>query len=177
MIRFQEFINEKATFSGRLKKWEKLFFESAINFLNTKYNTSYNITLSIKKRALKGKSHVFGHINLLDKNNKIVIEDSGTDMMIIYLIHEYIHIKQRNTNAIGISTDKKYITWNRKNYISVVEYNSLSTDDYDKYKELPWEKEAITASEILHNEYFKSSNFKELKGKDPTIDFIIGNRN
>ena len=164
MISLKTFLEEK-------KNWEQLIFDSVIEFLNNKYNTSYKITVVVKKKM----GETFGHVNLLGKNNKIVIQSAGTDYMVSSIIHEFIHIKQINTKEIGVSKDKKYITWNGILHIPVDTYKELSTKSYDKYKVLPWESEAITAAKSLRDKYFKSPQFTGLRGKDPTLDIVLDN--
>jgi hypothetical protein len=156
-----------------IKPFEKILFQSVIDFCIDKFKIKAKIKL--KSKPIK---KTFGDISLnkdsINNSNFTVHYNnkSGYKFNISALIHELVHVKQVVKKELGISDDYKQITWKGKEIISVSEYNKLV---YQEYSDLPFEKEAIIKSETMKNEYLNSKFFKGLKGKDNTLDIIIDN--
>ena len=61
--------------------------------------------------------------------------------------------------------------------VTLALYNSgkLMKSDISAYRNLPWETEADTNMTSLYPMFINSKHWKDLKGKDGTLDYIIDN--
>lgn len=160
---------------NKIKKYEKLFIDSVIEFFKSKFN--FDAKIIVKK---KDSSSLIGDISLSNasvNNNKFTLHYSPKQSYIQILktlIHELTHIKQVSKRELKPSEDWKSILWKDNFEITVKEYNKL---DLKSYMDLPWEKEAHSnmSDDSLIDEFLSSKYFKDLKGKDLNLDFIIDN--
>lgn len=154
-------------------KINKIVFDKYIEFLKEKLNINKNIKLIIKKNV--GKQQI-GHISLSDIEKpiyEVTILESGLKYMLGVIAHEMTHIKQIINKELTNKDD--IILWNKKEIINNEDYINLGLKNFDKYKLLPWEKEAYHNQDLMPNEFKKSKYYTELKGKNDTLDYLINN--
>jgi len=178
-----EYLNEQHLNEGlfktdnTIKKYEKYMIDAVINFFKHEWNFDAKIT--VKK---KQSNHLIGDISL---NNNSVVHSKFTLHfnpnqsyleVIKSLIHELTHIKQVYIGELKPKSDWKSIIWKDDYELTVREYNK-KMKNFNEYKELPWEKEAYDNmfDTSLRNKLFQSDFWVKLKGKDPTLDYIIDN--
>jgi hypothetical protein len=157
---------------GKLKPHEKLLFNAYIDFLQEYYKTNINLEISFRKPNTR---KLFGWIDLIglqNKKYKIIVEYKPYGMLGT-VGHEFTHIHQFLRGDLGYSKDEKYILWNKKEFITVKEYSKIN--DFATYKKIPWEAEAYKMQDKLPGLFLKSKQFKNLKGKNETLDFLIDN--
>lgn len=160
-----------------IKKYEKLIINAIILFLKEEWNFEADITVK-KKRSNKFIGDIALNDNSIKKNKfNLTFDPNQTYLGIIKsLIHELTHVKQVSNGELKPREDYKAILWKDNYEISAKDYNKL-TNDYAKYNNLPWEKEAYKNMEdiSLRNKLFNSPYWLDLKGKDANVDFIIDN--
>jgi hypothetical protein len=162
--------------SNKMKPHEKLIVNAVVGFMKRKYGIRSKII--VKKKETKG---MLGDVVLSDNamgKDKFYLHfnpDQSYPMIIQSLIHELIHIKQVSMGELKPSSDFRHIMWRGKEFISVKEYLRMGKTDFASYKELPWEKEAYTSMRSLYNPFLQSNEWKDIYGKDTTLDFIIKN--
>lgn len=163
--------------SNNIKKYEKYIIDAIIKFLKEEWG--FNANISVKKKQTKGS---IGDISLNKNsvfNNNFILHfnpNQGLFEVIRSLIHELTHVKQVSKGELKPASDWKSIIWKDDYEISVKDYKKIMKDVY-KYRELPWEIEAYKnmADSSLHDKFFQSEYWKNLKGKDATLDFVIDN--
>lgn len=157
-----------------IKPYEKLYINSVIEFMKDRLD--FDAKIIVKKKT---NSLYIGDISLNDNSinkNKFTLHynpNKSFEMQISALIHELTHVNQVSKGFLT-SKDYKSITWKDTFHITVKEYNKISKN-IKEYMELPWEVEAFTNEKTLTKIYLNSDYFKQLKGKDSTLDFIIDN--
>ena len=119
----------------------------------------------------------YGNISLLDKTSKhynktrdkniIVVNECSFDITIKHMMHEFTHIKQKLKGELELLEET--IMWKNKPFFTKTEYRKLSPKEYVN---LPWEVEADKNVDLI-SDFYKSPYFKNLKGQNPTLDFII----
>lgn len=173
---FNNFLNEDLfIIDNTIKKYEKIIIDSVINFMKFKYNFDTNIIVKKKQNA-----KLIGDVILNDNsvnNNKFILHfnpNQSYNQIIKSLIHELTHIKQIFKKELKPSNDYKSLIWKNNFIIKTVDYNKIMKDIY-RYKELPWEKEAYNNMDLYYDEFINSNYWKQLKGKDINIDFIMDN--
>lgn len=160
---------------NKIKTYEKLLINSIISFMKTKLDFDANIT--VRK---KYSTNLLGDIQINNNsvnNNTFTLyfnPNQGYNQVIKSLIHELTHIKQVSKGELKPSDDYKTIIWKDEFTISVKEYYKLGKN-VEEYKNVPWEAEAYSNMNIFYDEYLKSNLWKELKGIDHNLDFIIDN--
>lgn len=160
----------------KIKKHEKLLIDSVIEFMQDKLKFKPN-RITVKKKF--SDTHI-GDVVLSDASinkGKFTLHfnpNQGYRMIIGALIHELTHVKQISKGELRASEDWKSVLWKDDTELSVKDYKKAQKN-YDNYKNLAWEKEAYDNQNNLKNEYISSKYFKNLKGKDDTLDFIIDN--
>lgn len=168
MKTLKEFTNLHEGFS----LYFKIIYLDFISFLKDEYN----ITETIKLKAQPKRKVAVGDVNLGEMMSGIfnitTKGDRGVSVTLINIAHEMTHIKQFLRGELGASESGTHITWKNKMYISVEDYNSIT---YTKYKNLPWEKEAIEQSKSLFKQYEVSGRIDLLTGKNNTLDYLISN--
>lgn len=160
-----------------IKKYEKYIIDAVIGFLKNEWDFDAKIT--VKK---KQNNSLIGDISLNNNsvvNNKFTLHFNPNQSyleVIKSLIHELTHVKQVHKGELKPKSDWKSIIWKDNYELTVKEYNK-KTKDFNEYKELPWEKEAYNnmLDTSLRNKLFQSDYWVNLKGKDPTLDYIIDN--
>ncbi len=143
MLRFSEYksLNESVKLLPSSSKMTKLseFYEEVGNYL-MKEIIGKNVPIKIK---LVKKAKFVGQVKFKEgmKSFTVMINlSSGLPMQIMYLAHELIHIKQWVNGELGISG--RNITWMGDIY--EVSPDTLDGgDSFEKYRNLPWEKEAF----------------------------------
>jgi len=169
----------KVKTKGGMSEYEKILFvdytEWLLEILDLQ-NIQKNILLNYRKMP----KHIFGNIDMKDllddkkKDVKINIDSKFGTMPILKIItHEMTHIWQIVNVKLGVNSDMTWFTWDGNDYITLEDYKS--NRDFEKHKELPWEREAYDNSEIYPNMYKKTPRFTELGEKDPTLAYIISN--
>jgi len=160
-----------------IKKYEKLMINSIVEFMKDKFN--FNANIIVKK---KQSTNFFGDIALnynSINNNKFTMHfnpNAGYKKIIKSLIHELTHIKQVSKKELRPAPDYKSILWKDEFSLPVRDYNKI-IKNFENYAKLPWEAEAYKNmnDDSLLNEFFNSDYWKNLKGKDANLDFIIDN--
>jgi len=157
---------------GKLKPYEKLLFNAYIDFLQDYYKTNINVEISFRKPNTK---KFFGWIDLIglqNKKYKIIVEHTLTGVL-GKIGHEFTHINQFLKGDLNYSEDEKFIIWKKKEFMTVKEYAKIN--DFNTYSKIPWEKEAYKMQDKLPPLFFKSKYYKDLKGKDTTLDYLMDN--
>lgn len=178
---FHSFINEGLfETDNSIKKYEKLIIDAVIAYMKNKL--SFDAKITVKK---KNSKNMIGDIQLnansID-NNKFTLHfnpNQSTVLMIKSLIHELTHVKQVSKGELT-TVDYKSILWKNDIPLDVKTYNKMmrnvkNLEGYNKYNDLPWEKEARLNMENLYLDFIESDYWKNLKGKDVTVDFIMDN--
>jgi hypothetical protein len=163
---------EALKLQGKLKKYEKILYESYIDFLKDYYKVNENITISFRKPNSK---KFFGFIDLVGLSTgkyKIVVENIHFGIL-GKIGHEFTHIKQYCKGEFNFTEDYKTFIWKGKENMTVKEYNEITS--YEEFKKIPWETEAYKMQEELPVLYKKSKFYKEILGKDATLDFSLEN--
>ena len=172
MKSFKNFLNEKTRLLGKLKKHEKLLYNSYVDFLKDYYSINVDIEVSLRK---PNRKLMWGWIDLIALSNgkyKIVVENVPYGIL-GKIGHEFTHIKQYITAELRFTEDQKHFIWKGKEHMLIKEYSSIK--NFEEYKKVPWEAEAYKMQEKLPELFKKSKYFKELKGKDINLDFMIDN--
>ncbi len=154
-------------------KINKIVFDKYIDFLKEKLNINKKIKLEIKKSV--GKQQI-GHVSLTEIEvpiYKVVVLDGGLNYMLGIIAHEMTHIKQIIYKELTCKDD--VILWKNKEIINNRGYINLGIKNFDKYKLLPWEKEAYYNQDLLPKEFKKSKYYIELKNVNDTIEYLINN--
>lgn len=160
--------------SLKLKPYEKLIVSSVISFMMDKYK--FNAKIIVKK---KDNNRLIGDISLSDTSvngNKFYLHfnpNQSYPFIIKALIHELIHVKQVSKNELLPNKDYTAILWKGDEYIKAKDYNKLMKSNVAEYNKLPWEVEANNAMKDLYTPFINSKYWKELKGKDTNLDYII----
>ncbi len=107
------------------------------------------VTLPIKLAGKVTHNHTNNAFNIqLNKNSSFAT-------WVKFLAHELTHIRQMKEGRL-IIVDDKHIHWvDPKGRVSThqpvdIDLNFDQDTDFDKYKELPWEREAYTEQERLY---------------------------
>jgi len=154
---------------------QKLIINSVIDFMKSEFNI--NAKLTVKR---KSKSGLLGDVTMSHNSvnlNKFTLHynpSQGYTMIIQSLIHELTHVKQISNKELQPSSDYKSIIWKGSPYITVKELNK-SMKSINDYMNLPWEKEAYGNMKKLYPKFIKSKYFKNLRGKNATLDYILDN--
>ena len=170
MNTLKEFISINEGFSP----YFKLIYDDFIIYLKNEYNIKKPVKLKVQPK----RKVAVGDVNMSEMmNGKFVIStksDRGVSVTLINIAHEMTHINQFLNNKLSSvqTEDGTFITWNGKPIISDKDYDSIT---YAKYKELPWEKEAIMQGLLLFKQYEKSGSVESLIGKNKTLDYLIAN--
>ena len=171
MIRLTTLLTESS-----LKPYEKLIIDSVVSFMTDKF--SINAKITIKR---KNNNKFIGDVSLNDnsvKLNKFTLHwnpNQSYSSIIQSLIHELTHVKQISKKELQPAKDYKSLYWKGKKFISVRDYNKLMKKDARGYMKLPWEMEAETNMSNLYKVFLKSKYWKELRGKNTTLDYIMDN--
>lgn len=166
----EHYLNEKISVTGVGSDYNKILLEEFTKYLLEYFKLNINIKIKLKKSM--GKS--FGYVDFnvaLSKTPELVIEDGGVPILLNRLTHELTHIKQVINKELEYDKGKEVIIWKGKEVIFFKDYNSKM--DYNKYKELPWEAEAINNSETLVKPFKITNYYKELSNKDETLKMLI----
>lgn len=164
---------ESTKFTGKIKPYEKLLYSAYIDFLQEYFKTNINLTLHFVKPSNKD---IFGDIDIKSlekKKYKINVENGISSVVLGRIAHEFTHIYQYLNNSLSFSSDEKYLMWNGKDFMSIKEYNSIT--NFQEYKKIPWEAESYKMQNKLPNLFKKSKYYKDLKGKDISLDFLMDN--
>lgn len=174
-MKLTDIINENLfSSSNKLKNWEKLLVKSIVDYAKTTFN--FNAKIIVKK---KSKNNLLGDISLSNasvNNNTFTLHynpNQSLDMQIQTLIHELTHVKQVVRGELLPTDDWKGIKWKGKLFITVAELKKIKS--ISDYKALPWEAEAYANMKVYDKKYKSSTFFKQLVGKDKTLDYIIQN--
>lgn len=168
-------LNEIYEQNKKQKNHEKLFTNSVVEYMKSKFNFNPK-KITVKKKFSDG---YIGDVSITDTSlgGKFTVHynpDQGYRMIIAALIHELTHVKQIDKRELKPSDDWKSLVWKDDTFVSVKDYKKAAKD-FNKYKELPWEQEAYHNQHTLVDDFIDSKFFKNLKGKDNTLDFIIDN--
>jgi hypothetical protein len=160
---------------NKIKTYEKIIIDSVIEFMKIKLK--FDAKIIVKK---KQSTNLLGDIQLnynSINNNKFTLHfnsNQGFNQVIKSLIHELTHIKQVSNGELKPSDDYKSVIWKENFIISVKEYYKLGKN-IEEYKKIPWETEAYDNMGVLYDDYINSKYWKDLKGIDYNLDFIIDN--
>ena len=175
-MKFKEHYGSMILETTKIKPYEKLLIDSVIDFMQDMFKFKPK-KIIVKKK--KSNTHI-GDVSLSDASmnkGKFTLHynpDQGYRMQIESLIHELTHVKQISKGELKASDDWKIVIWKDDYKLSVKDLQKAGKN-FQQYKTLPWEKEAYDNQHNLVDKYMSSKHFKNLKGKDPTLDFIIDN--
>jgi hypothetical protein len=177
MIKLKDILSEDLFGTSlKLKPHETLMVKSVVSFMMDKFN--FKAKIIVKK---KDKVGMIGDISLSSTSvdgNKFYLHfnpNQSYKRIIQSMIHELTHVKQVSKNELLPNKDYTAILWKGKEYINVKDYSKLMKTDVASYVKLPWEVEANTNMNALYSTFINSKYWKELKGKDSTLDFVIDN--
>ena len=177
MIKLKTLLNEDLFGTSlKLKPHEALIVKSVVSFMVDKYN--FKAKIIVKK---KDKVGVIGDISLNTNsvdNNKFYLHfnpNQSYTRIIQSMIHELTHVKQVSKRELLPNKDYTAIMWKGKEHINAKNYNKLMKSNIGEYIKLPWEVEANKNMNNLYTPFINSKYWKELKGKDATLDYIIDN--
>ena len=162
--------------SLKMKPHEALMVKSVVSFMMDKYG--FNAKIIVKK---KDKVGMIGDISLNSNSvdgNKFYLHfnpNQSYKRIIQSMIHELTHVKQVSKNELLPNKDYTAILWKGKEYITAKEYGKLMKSDIQAYMKLPWEEEADKNMNSLYSTFIGSKYWKDLKGKDETLDYIMDN--
>jgi hypothetical protein len=162
--------------SLKMKPHETLMVKSVISFMMDKYN--FTAKIIVKK---KDKVGMIGDISLNSNSvdgNKFYLHfnpNQSYKRIIQSMIHELTHVKQVSKNELLPNKDYTAILWKGKEYITAKEYGKLMKTNIQAYMKLPWEEEADKNMNSLYSTFIGSKYWKDLKGKDETLDYIMDN--
>ena len=77
------------------------------------------------------------------------------DILLNTIAHEFIHVKQYISGQLKYTN--KHVLWENEIFLSNDELNHHKSD-YEKYKNLPWEKEAFANSKSMVDSFLKLNN-------------------
>lgn len=166
-LKLKYILNEISKITGNKSVLNPLYLDF-VKFCTNKLSITDDIVVNFKKM---NKRHYDGYVS--NKNSNIIYIDSssGIKTQLDKIAHELTHIEQfRNKNLI---IDNDYIKFNGKRFISVTDYNNLR--DYDEYKKLPWESEAITNGSRFVKDYLNSKYYDEIMDTNPSLKYIKDN--
>lgn len=174
---YKQFVNELFETDLRVKPHEKLLIDAVINFFKNQWN--FKAKVIVKK---KDNDNQIGDISLSDaavNRHKFTLHfnpNQSTLYLIKTLIHELTHINQVVKGELRPNDTWDKILWKDDFSITLKEFRK-TTKNFKEYSNLPWEVEAYKnqKDKSLLNKLLRSSYWKELKGKDATLDFIIDN--
>ena len=170
-MKFKQYLNEDKFLNA--KKYEKILYGALLSFLKNKFNLNSPIEVSLRKPS---KKRLFGWIDLIGLKNgkyKIIIENQSPLTNIGAIAHEFTHILQFHEGRLDYTKDEKNFIWNHKVHMSIKDYNKIT--NLAEYKQVPWEKEAYKNQEEIPSLFLKSKEYKDLKGLDINLDFIMDN--
>lgn len=177
MIKLKDILSEDLFGTSlKLKPHETLMVKSVVSFMMDKFN--FKAKIIVKK---KDKAGMIGDISLNSNSvdgNKFYLHfnpNQSYKRIIQSMIHELTHVKQVSKSELLPNKDYTTILWKGKEYITAKEYGRLMKTDVASYVKLPWEVEAYTNMNGLYSTFINSKYWKELKGKDSTLDFVIDN--
>ena len=177
MIHLKTLLNEDLFGTSlKLKPYESLMVKSVVSFMMDKYK--FKAKIIVKK---KDKAGMIGDISLNTNsvdNNKFYLHfnpNQSYKRIIQSMLHELTHVKQVSKGELLPNKDYTAILWKGKEYITTKEYGKLMKSNIGEYMKLPWEMEANKNMNNLYTSFINSKYWKELKGKDVTLDYIIDN--
>ena len=177
MIKLKSILSEDLFGTSlKMKPHETLMVKSVISFMMDKYN--FTAKIIVKK---KDKQGMIGDISLNSNSvdsNKFYLHfnpNQSYKRIIQSMIHELTHVKQVSKSELLPNKDYTAILWKGKEYITAKEYGKLMKSDIQAYMKLPWEVEANQNMNNLYSAFIGSKYWKELKGKDETMDYIMDN--
>jgi hypothetical protein len=177
MIKLKSILSEDLFGTSlKMKPHETLMVKSVISFMMDKYN--FTAKIIVKK---KDKVGMIGDISLNSNSvdgNKFYLHfnpNQSYKRIVQSMIHELTHVKQVSKNELLPNKDYTAILWKGKEYITAKEYGKLMKSDIQTYMKLPWEAEADKNMNGLYSTFIGSKYWKELKGKDETLDYIMDN--
>jgi hypothetical protein len=155
----------------KLSLWKRILITHYVNYMFTELGTNFPLTISLKK--MRKGVHGSMELNLIKSGaNAISLSaDLGPPLLMKFIAHETIHIKQVNDGRL--SADDTHLRWDNEPTIEISEYTQLTNKDYAKYAALPWEAEAIKNSQIIMRSYIDNEVYKELQGQDKWLDVVI----
>lgn len=128
----------------------------------------------------KTEKNEIGFVNfskMINGKNEIVIDANASyKSLLSYLSHELTHIKQIQNKELDVLDG--YFIWKGKKDISIKQYNLIVKKyDFQKYKELKWEKEAYSNQATIIKNFKNSNELKKLlkKTTEPNLKFILDN--
>ena len=177
MIKFKDILTEDLFGTSlKLKPYETMLVKSVVSFMMDRYG--FDAKIIVKK---KDATEMIGDISLNSNsvnNGKFYLHfnpNQSYRRIIQAMIHELTHVKQVSKKELLPNKDYTAIIWKGKEYINIRDYNKIMKSDHISYTKLPWEAEAIANMNGLYSTFINSNHWKDLKGKDATMDFIIDN--
>lgn len=119
------------------KELTKLAIEYANEVL--KLDSNIKINLTVIKNTSYG-AIFYPH----DKTIDISLYSKNFGTILTALAHELIHVDQVVRGSLQLTSNKRVYMWNNKKYKLI---NGIC--NYEKYKKLPWEKEAFEKQDLI----------------------------
>lgn len=144
-------------------------YNAAIIFYMKKLDINAPIQVSFYKA--RRSNNMFGHVTP-NKPTNLKIENSNPRLILSNIAHEITHSKQFLKKELTIQDGN--LCWFDEPVISVDEYSKF-IEYNDKYKNLPFEKEAFNNEEKLRNEFLSSDEYAKAMDSNPTLKYIKDN--
>lgn len=149
----------------------KLVMEPIAHAVSDFMQDYYNFSAKIEFVPSKNNKFI-GHIDLLDKKNKIYFqEDSSVIFVIKVLLHEITHIKQKVLGELYYDHTIGKLVWQKSELFDLDEYTQSGNKAH--HDSFPWEAEAERNMGELFSKFINSKYLKNLEGLNPTLDFVI----
>jgi hypothetical protein len=164
----------KKIIAQKIPNWQKQIISSFLDFLKGKYSISVPVEIKIGGKSKRS----FGYADFnsfLKGKYTLNISDGSIEIQLQYIAHEFMHLLQFLNKNLQVDLKNKMLLWKNKPYMTIPEYTSIT--DYEAYKKIPWEADAITAAKPLADEFKRSKEFETLKNTtDPNLKFIFDNK-
>lgn len=160
---------------GNVPKFISPLIFDFVDFCRNKIGIKNDIiTINFKQIAKNEMGFVNFSKVVRGKNEIIIDKNANYKLLLQYISHELVHIKQINNRELSI--DDGYFIWKNTKNLSIKDYNVISKKyDFEKYKNLDWEKEAYMYQSKIVGEYVNSNSFKNLinRTEEPNLKFIL----
>lgn len=176
--KFEEYLSESLLQSdNKIKEYEKFIIDAVISFFKDKFN--FDADIIVRK---KSNDKFFGDVSLDNnsiKKHKFTLHfnpNQSYKRIIKSLFHEMTHVKQIVKGDLSATENYDAILWKSNKPLLLKDYKKFLRD-YKKYIKLPWEVDANNNenNDELFKELINSKFWKNLYGKNDTLDYILKN--
>ncbi len=149
-------------FHGKMAKYSKVIYAAFVDFMGVAG------TVHLYPRKFRDRSTI-GYVDsaALDSGTvNVYFRDGSVPATLANIGHELTHVLQYKRGDLAFADDQ--ILWKHRPAISGDDYASLNQSEH---AQLPWEKEAVANGKGKAQAFM--ANIKDLRGRDPTLDFLI----